>query len=806
METFWQDVKYGVRTLVKSPGFALVAVLTLALGIGANTAIFSVTNAVLFRPLPYTDPDRITMVWMDNRPMGMKEDIASWPNYTDWRDRNRSFEHMAGMRTTASNLTGVHDPQRIQLARTTANFFDVMGVAPAFGRTFPAGNEQPGNDTVVVLSHRMWQSHFGGDAGVLGKTVHLDGAACEVIGVMPPGFDFPAESQLWRPLAPAEDLRQARGAFWLPVIGRLMPGVTLQQAQADMDAIGRALEQEFPNSNTGMGVNLVPLHQQMTGDVRTPLLVLFAAVGFVALIACANTANLLLARATLRTREMAVRAALGASRMRLVRQTLTESLLLGFFGGMAGLIVAFAALRLLVLAGPANIPRAEGIEIDGIVLAFTAGLSLLTGLLFGLLPSAQASYPALSESLKEGGRGSGTLYGVRARSLLVLSEVALSVILLVGAGLMLRSLWHMLQVDRGFRIESIHAMSLSLPSQKYREAAGVRSFYNRLLDDVRALPGVESASLTTGVFMEALPNSTVFTIEGRPPDPPGQFIEVPFDVVSVGYFEILQVPPVAGRVFNESDQAESLRVAVINQSMQKTFWPGQDPLGKRFSFDSPGPDAQWITVVGVIRDLRRRDDLRAAIRPEIYLASAQSPQRRMTLLVRSAGASGAGVPAAVRSVVGRIDPEQPVFGVTTLEEMQASTVTLPRFTTILLGLFAGVALLLAVVGLYGVLAYSVSRRRHEIGIRMALGAQRADVVRLVLRSGLGMTLGGLAVGVIGAAVLTRWMESQLFGITPTDPWTFVAVTATLVSVALLACYVPARTASRVDPVIALRYE
>ncbi|MGH9790000.1 MAG: ADOP family duplicated permease, partial [Candidatus Acidiferrales bacterium] len=528
--------------------------------------------------------------------------------------------------------------------------------------------------------------------------------------------------------------------------------------------------------------------------------------GFVALIACANTANLLLARATLRTREMAVRAALGATRMRLIRQTLTESLLLGLSGGIAGLAVAFAALRLLVLVGPADMPRAEGIEIDGIVLAFTAALSLLTGLLFGLLPSAQASHPALSESLKEGGRGSGTLYGVRARSLLVLSEVALSVILLVGAGLMLRSLWHMLQVDRGFQTKNTHAMSLSLPSQKYREAADVRSFYSRMLEDVRALPGVESAALTTGVFMEALPNSTVFTIEGRPPDPPGQFIEVPFDMVSVGYFETLQVAPVAGRVFNESDQAESLRVAVINHSMQETFWPGQDPLGKRFSFDNPGPDAQWITVVGVIRDLRRRDDLRAAIRPEIYLAYAQNPQRRMTLLVRSAGANGAGVPAAVRSIVSRIDPEQPVFGVTTLAEMQARTVTLPRFTAILLGLFAGVALLLAVVGLYGVLAYSVSRRRHEIGIRMALGAQRAHVVRLVLRSGLGMTLGGLVVGVIGAAILTRWMESQLFGITPTDPWTFVAVAATLVSVALLACYVPARTASRVDPVTALHYE
>ena len=806
MERFWQDVKYGARTLMKSPGFTLVAVLTLALGIGANTAIFSVTNAVLFRPLPYAEPDRITLVWMDNRPMGMKEDITSWPNYTDWRDRNRSFEHMAGVRSGASNLTGVHEPQRIQLARTTANFFDVMGMTPVFGRAFSAENEQPGSDNVVVLSYGMWQSHFGGDASVLGKTVHLDSAACEIIGVMPAGFAFPADAQLWRPLAPAQNLRQSRGAFWLPVIGRLKPGVSVAQAQADMDAIGRALEQEFPNTNSGMGVNLVPLHEQMTGDVRTPLLLLFAAVGFVALIACANTANLLLARATLRTREMAVRAALGATRMRLIRQTLTESLLLGLSGGIAGLAVAFAALRLLVLVGPADMPRAEGIEIDGMVLAFTAALSVLTGVLFGLLPSAQASHPALSESLKEGGRGSGTLYGVRARSLLVLSEVALSVILLVGAGLMLRSLWHMLQVDRGFHTENIHAMSLSLPSQKYREAADVRSFYHRMLDDVRALPGVESAALTTGVFMEALPNSTVFTIEGRPPDPPGQFIEVPFDMVSVGYFETLQVAPVAGRVFNESDQAESLRVAVINQSMQETFWPGQDPLGKRFSFDNPGPDAQWITVVGVIRDLRRRDDLRAAIRPEIYLAYAQNPQRRMTLLVRSAGANGAGVPAAVRSIVSRIDPEQPVFGVTTLAEMQARMVTLPRFTAILLGLFAGVALLLAVVGLYGVLAYSVSRRRHEIGIRMALGAQRADVVRLVLRSGLGMTLGGLVLGVIGAAILTRWMESQLFGVTPTDAWTFVMVAATLVSVALLACYVPARAASRVDPVIALRYE
>ena len=802
METLWQDIKFGARMLAKHPGFTAVAVLTLALGIGANTSVFSVVNGVLLRPLPYPEPDRMAMVWLDNRRQGVREDITSYPNYLDVRQRSQTFEHLAGFSQGSMNLTGQGEPERLVVASTTANFFQVTGVQPSLGRAYSEENEKPGEDRFVLLSHGFWQRRFGGSRDALGQKVELNGQPHEIIGVMPPGFQFPAGAEMWSPLAPGDRLRAARFNFWLPVVGRMKRGVTPEEAQAEMNTIGAALESEYPDIR-GYGLNVVPLHEQVVGKIRTELLVLFSAVGFVLLIACANVANLLLARSAGRSRELAIRSALGAGRGRLLRQMLTESVLLSMAGGALGLLVAVWGRDAFLALLPGRLPRAEEIGLDGTVLLFTSLLAVLTGVVFGLLPAFEASRRGLAETLKEGARASASLHRTRFRSALVAGEVAVAVVLLAGAGLMLQSFFKLSQVDTGFRTRNTLTFNLFLPGHKYT-APQLAPFYEQLLERLRALPGVEAASATTGILLPELPNSAGFTIEGKPRPPVEQRVELPFDRVALGYFETLQVPLIRGRFFNEQDRGEVPQVAIINETMVRMFFPGEDPLGKRFKFGGEQSDDPWKTIVGVVRDTRRTG-LAREIRPESYFPIQQFPARGMTLVMRATG-DPAQLAGAVRTAVRDADAELPVYNVRTLDEQVDAFVAQPRFTMILLGTFAGIALLLAALGIYGVLASAVAQRTQEIGVRMAFGAGPREIFRLVVGQGMAVVGIGLVAGLAGALALTRLLKTLLFGVAPHDPLTFVAAIALLAGAAFAACSVPARRATKVDPMAALRYE
>ncbi|HZS04396.1 MAG TPA: ABC transporter permease [Blastocatellia bacterium] len=805
MHTVWHDLRYGLRVLFKKPGFTVVAVVALALGIGANTAIFSVVNAVLLRPLPYPNPEQLAWVWVDNRREGIREDITSYPNFEDWRKQNQVFQGLAGVRTQRFNLTGNGDPEEVRGASVSANFFELMGVSQMTGHGFTTEDEQEGHDQVVVLGHGLWQRRFGGDPGVVGGTISLNGRSMTVVGIMPRGFQFPDKVELWRPLAPNNDLRQARGAFWLPVIGRLKPGVTRAQAQAEMGVIGDRLEQQYPGANQGYGINVVTMQEQMVGRIRLALLVLLGAVAFVLLIACANVANLLLVRAASRQREIAIRAALGASRWRVVRQLLTESVLLAVAGGVIGLVVARWGLDLLVTLGPRDLPRLESVGLDRTVLFFTLGLSLLTGIVFGLVPALQSSRLGLNEVLKEGGRSeTGGAGGGRVRGLLVATEIALSLVLLIGAGLLLRSAWRLEQVNPGFSPDHLLKVRLSLPPSKYREGTNVAAFYQQLIERLGALPGVQAVGATSSVMMNRVHASATFSIEGRPLPPQGQRPELPLDSVSPGYFEALGIPIVKGRAFTEQDKRDGLQVVIVNETMARRFWPGEDPVGKRFTFGDPGPNAQWLTVVGVVRDTKRQG-LDTEVRMESFLPHAQDPVRAMEVVVRTAD-NPLAMTRTVREAVWAMDRDLPLSEIQTVEQLFGERVAPRRFNLLLFGLFAGVALVLAVVGIYGVMSYAVAQRTHEIGIRMALGAQRGDVVKLVISQGMRMVVTGVVVGLAGAFALTRLMAGLLFGVSAADPLTFALIAVLLLLVALVACYLPARRATRVDPLVALRYE
>ncbi len=804
----WQDLRYGVRMLWKNPGFTVVAVVALALGIGANSAIFSVVNTVLLRPLPYKDPERLVMVWEDRTARGYPRDTPAPANFVDWREQNKVFEGMAAIATHSLNLTGTGEPERLEGKRVSASFFPLLGVEPLLGRAFSPEEDQPGGNRVVVLSHGLWQRRFGSDRGILGKPLILNGESHEVVGVMPQHFQFPTrEDELWVPIAFTPQQAAARQSHYLLVIARTKPGVTVEQAQAEMSTIGARLQQQYPAANTDLGVAVVPLHEQVVGDIRPALLVLLGAVGFVLLVACANVANLLLARAAARQKEIALRVALGASRIRLVRQFLTESLLLAALGGVVGLLLSLWGVNLLKAFIPENISQARDIAIDGSVLGFTLLVSLLTGLIFGLAPVSQASNFNLNETLKEGGRDSVSgRRGNRIRSILVVAEVAVSLVLLIGAGLLINSFLRLRGVDPGFRADNLLTMRVVLPETKYPDQARRASFYAELVRRVESLPGVQSAAVTNWIPLVKQGDSSGISIEGQPDPGPGQNPSAVTRVVSPHYFQTMGIELLQGRQLNEQDRSDSPRVIVIGETMARKFWPGEDPLGKRVTMGGPA-DAPipWLEVVGVVRDVRQFE-LAAEPKPQMYVPFEQPVFFRPSHLVLKTSVEPGGLAAAVRKTVWEIDRDQPVSNIRTMGEVLSESIARQRFSMLLFGIFAAVALVLAAVGIYGVMSYSVAQRTHEIGIRMALGAQARDVLKLTVWRGLKLVLIGIVLGLAAAFALTRVMTSLLFGVSPTDPATLAVISVVLISVALLASYVPARRATKVDPMIALRYE
>ena len=798
-----RDIKHALRMILRAPGFSLIAILTFAVGIGVNTAVFNVVNGVLLRPLPYPDADRITMLWMDNRRQGIREDIASYPTYTDWKTQSTSYEQMAGFTSAAYSLTGSGEPERLNGAQATANFFDVMGVPPTLGRAFTVEHETPGKDSVVVISHGLWQRRFGGVADVLGRTINLNGRAREVIGVMPASFEWPQRAELWTPLAPPQQLREARSSFWLPVIGRLKPGIPVERAQVEMTAIGDRLEAAYPETR-GFGVYVVGLQQQVVGNIERPLLVLLASVGFVLLIACANLANLMLGRTAARRKELAIRTALGAGRGVLIRQIVTEALVLALLGGLAGVLLAYWATSFFVTLGGDSIPRQDAIALDGRVLVFALVLATIAALLSGLFPALQASRKKIVDPLREGGREGSGGASRRTRNALVAAEVAMSLILLTGAGLLIRTLWTMQQAPRGFNPENVAMMTVSPPAATYAKAPDVIGFYARVLERVRALPGVESAASGTAVLQPLVASSGIFSIEGRPLPPPEERVEYPVEIVSPGYFETIGMTIMRGRAFTDADDANAPRVVVINDTFARLAWGTDDPIGRRIRPGDETSQAPWQTVIGVIRDAHRAEVTRA-IRPEVYSSTLQVTPRTQTLLVKTAGDPDAMVPS-IRRELQAIDPQLPMFRVTTLEREIGVTLAQPRFQAVLLAVFALIALLLATIGIYGVTSHAVGQRTQEVGIRMAMGAARRDVLRLMLVQHLTPALIGLALGLAGAIALSRFLQSLLFGVGATDPATFALVAVALLLVAAVACWIPAQRATRVNPIVALRNE
>lgn len=804
---FIQDLRYAGRMQRKNPGFTIVAIIALALGIGANTAIFSVVNTVLLRPLPYKDPERLAMVWEDASKHGYPRDTPAAANFVDWRDQNTTFESMAAIADESFNLTGVGDPERLEGRLVSANLFPLLGVDPQIGRTFTNEEDQPGSNRVAVLSYGLWQRRFGGDNGIVGKPLNLNGDTYTVVGVMPARFQFPSsDDELWAPIAFTTDQATNRNRHYLQVVGRLKPGVSLEQAQTEMSTIAARLQQQYPQSNADLGAAVTSLHEHLVGDIRPALLILLGAVGLVLLIACANVANLLLARAAVRQKEIAVRVALGARRGRLIRQFLTESVLLATVGGVVGLGIAYGGLVLLRAFIPENISQAREISMDLKVLGFTFAVSVITGLIFGLAPALQAARFNQTETLKEGGRDSATgSSGKRIRGLLVMSEVAVSLVLLIGAGLLINSFLRLRNVDPGFSADNLLTMKFVLPEPKYADFERRTAFYSDLVQRVEGLAGVKSAAVTTNLPLYRQGNSISFSIEGRPAPPPGQEQIVVTRIVSPGYFATMSIPFLSGRPFTDQDTPTTPRVVVISETMARRYWPGEDPVGKRIGAGRIQRPEDWIQIVGVVKDVRQFE-LTAEPRPQMYLSYRQAGFFAPRDLVVKTDVDPASLAATVRKTVWEIDKDQPVSNIKTMEEILLDSIARQRFSMLLLAIFAAVALILAAVGIYGVMSYSVAQRTHEIGIRMALGAQTGAVLKLAVSYGLKLVIAGIVIGLIAAFALTRVMSTLLFGVTATDPATFTLISLLLIGVAALASYIPARRATKVDPIIALRYE
>lgn len=807
MEPLLQDLRYGMRRLLRNPGFTIVAVLSLALGIGANTAIFSVINTVLLTPLPYANPEQLMIVWETNRQNSSSRSPASLLNFIDWREQNQSFEQMAALRSSGLNLTEGAQPERIQAMSASPNFFTVLGAKPALGRTFLPHEEKAGSDHVVVLSNRLWQGRFGSDRNILGKDIKLNGEPYNVIGVMPADFQF-EDVSLWTPLTTnigqlSPTAARSRRVFL--VLARLKSGSSMAQAQAEMNTISGRLAQQYPEANDGWTTSVIPFREQVVGAIRPALFLLFAVVGFILLIACANMANLLLARAASRQKEVSIRAAVGASRVRLVRQFLTESILLAMFGGILGLALAFAARTVLMATLPANNPFRDQLGIDGKVLAFTLLVSILTGVIFGLLPALQASKPNLNKTLKEGGKSSLGSGHHRIRSVLVVTEVTLALMLLIGAGLVIRSFLRLQYVDTGFNVKNALAMQLSLPQTKYREPQVQVAFFQNLLQKVAALPNVEAVSADSNPPLGTRRNSISFFIEGQPPTTPDQMLRAEGHEITPNYFRAMGIPFLAGRDFTDNDSIDAPPVVIVNQALVKRFFPNENPIGKRISRSLPGQQNQlWFSIVGVAGDVRHAG-LAAENGPQIYSSYYEDPVLTMSLVIRSRGNPTA-VALSVRSEIQKADSEIPVFNIKSMEQMASESIAPNRIMMLLLGFFAIIALILAAAGIYGIMAYSVTQRTFEVGIRMALGAQRRDIITMIVKQGMVLTLIGLGIGFLGALAATRVLSSVLFEVSATDLVTFATALLVLTVVALVSCLIPARRATKVDPVIALRYE
>ncbi|MEW6210958.1 MAG: ABC transporter permease [Acidobacteriota bacterium] len=803
-----KDLLYTLRLMARRPGLTAAALVTLTLGTGASAAIFSLVNGVVLRPFPYKDPDRIITLWQHNAKAGIPQQETSPANFLDWRDQQQSFQSLVSIEPWSFEYVASGEPEKFRASLVTENFFETLGAQALHGRALQKEDYRPDSDKVVVLSYGLWKRWLGGSPEAIGQTVSfLDEGTCTIVGVMPPEFQFPDKSRdIWAPFTDEDRYKGDRRGTYIKVIGRLRDDVTLEQARADMEVIGARLASEYPQYNEGIGIKLVPLPEQIVGEIRPAMLVLLGAVGFVLILACANVANIMLSRGLEREHEIAIRAAMGASRRRIIRQLLTESLTLALAGGAGGLLLSYWLIDIIVALSPASLPRIEQISVDGRVLGFSLAVSVLTALVFGLAPALQFSKPDLNLSLKQGGRSTTSAPARhRTRNLLVVAEMALAIVLLIGAGLLLRSFVNLLRVDPGFEKENILALQVFAYGEKYRTPQHRAAFFRDTIERISNIPGVKTAGAVSAVpFLgeDSIDIDTTFIIEGRPAPPPAEEPTVFVSVATENYFSALGIPLIEGRTFKQTDDLTSPPVVLINETLARRYFKDENPVGKKIQVRF-GRAASY-EIIGVVGDVRQTG-LDSAPRPEVFRPHSQYPFGSMTFIIRASSDPAAAM-AAVKSQIWQVDPRMTFYNLATMEQLISTTLASRRFNLMVIGTFAIAALLLAAIGIYGVMSFSTTQRTHEIGVRMALGAESGDMIRLVLRQGMMLVLAGISIGLIAALALTRFISSFLFEVSAFDPATFAGVSALLTTVALAACYIPARRAARVDPMIALRYE